>query len=60
MTVYDQVIPNGAFEPQLHCLGVVIALGFDFIIKGLRAKFIDVASKSGLTSKSLGDYLIGY
>ncbi len=46
MTVYDRVIPNGAFESLIALsLGVVIALGFDFIIKGLRAKFIDTASK---------------
>ena len=46
MTVYDRIIPNGAFESLIALsIGVVIALGFDFIIKGLRAKFIDVASK---------------
>ncbi len=46
MTVYDRVIPNGAFESLIALsLGVVIALGFDFIIKSLRARFIDVASK---------------
>ena len=46
MTVYDRIIPNGAFESLMALsIGVIIALGFDFIIKGLRAKFIDVASK---------------
>ena len=46
MTVYDRIIPNGAFESLIALsIGVVIALGFDFLIKGLRAKFIDVASK---------------
>ena len=46
MTVYDRIIPNGAFESLIALsIGVVIALGFDFIIKGLRAKFIDAASK---------------
>ena len=46
MTVYDRIIPNGAFESLMALsIGVVIALGFDFLIKGLRAKFIDVASK---------------
>ena len=46
MTVYDRIIPNGAFESLLALsIGVVIALGFDFLIKSLRAKFIDVASK---------------
>lgn len=46
MTVYDRVIPNGAFESLIALsIGVMIALGFDFFIKSLRARFIDVASK---------------
>lgn len=46
MTVYDRVIPNGAFESLIALsIGVVIALAFDFLIKSLRAKFIDTASK---------------
>ena len=46
MTVYDRIIPNGAFESLIALsIGVVIALGFDFLIKSLRASFIDVASK---------------
>ncbi len=46
MTVYDRVIPNGAFESLMALsIGVTIALGFDFLIKGLRARFIDIASK---------------
>lgn len=45
MTVYDRIIPNGAFESLMALsIGVVIALSFDFLIKGLRAKFIDIAS----------------
>ncbi len=46
MTVYDRIIPNGAFESLMALsIGVVIALGFDFLIKSIRARFIDVASK---------------
>jgi ATP-binding cassette subfamily C protein LapB len=46
MTVYDRVIPNGAFESLIALsIGVIIALGFDFLIKSLRARFIDTASK---------------
>lgn len=46
MTVYDRIIPNGAFESLIALsVGVVIALGFDFLIKSLRARFIDTASK---------------
>lgn len=46
MTVYDRIIPNAAID-SLYALsiGVVAALGVDFIIKMLRAYFIDVASK---------------
>ena len=46
MTVYDRIIPNGAFESLIALsIGVIIALAFDFIIKSLRARFIDIASK---------------
>ena len=46
MTVYDRIIPNGAFESLIALsIGVVIALAFDFLIKGLRARFVDIASK---------------
>ena len=46
MTVYDRIIPNSAFESLVALsVGVVIALGFDFLIKSLRARFIDTASK---------------
>jgi ATP-binding cassette subfamily C protein LapB len=46
MTVYDRVIPNGAFESLIALsIGVIIALAFDFLIKSLRASFVDTASK---------------
>lgn len=46
MTVYDRIIPNGAFDSLMALsIGVIIALGFDFLIKGLRSRFIDIASK---------------
>ena len=46
MTVYDRIIPNGAFESLIALsIGVMIALAFDFLIKSLRASFIDTASK---------------
>ena len=60
MTVYDRIIPNAAFESLIALsIGVVIALGFDFLIKSLRAKFIDVASKKPIwksLSVSLKEY----
>ena len=46
MTVYDRIIPNGAFESLVALsIGVIIALAFDFLIKSLRANFVDTASK---------------
>ena len=61
MVVYDRVIPNGAVE-SLYALaiGVGIALFFDFLIKSLRAKFIDVASKKAdlIISKRVFDRIL--
>ena len=46
MVVYDRVLPNEAVESLLALtLGVGIALVFDFLIKGLRAGFIDRAGQ---------------
>ena len=44
MVVYDRVIPNGAFS-SLYALtiGMLIVLLFDFILRNLRAWFIDFA-----------------
>ena len=60
MTVYDRIIPNAAFESLIALsIGVIIALGFDFLIRSLRARFIDVASE-GLIWKFLDDCLIEF
>lgn len=46
MVVYDRVVPNEAIESLIALtIGVLIALGFDFIIKTLRAQFVDRAGK---------------
>lgn len=46
MVVYDRVVPNQAIESLVALtIGVVIALGFDFLIKTIRASFIDRAGK---------------
>jgi ATP-binding cassette subfamily C protein LapB len=46
MVVYDRVVPNQAIESLIALtIGVLIALGFDFIIKTLRAQFVDRAGK---------------
>ncbi len=46
MVVYDRVIPNAAF-PSLYALtaGMAIVLIFDFILKNMRAWFIDLAAQ---------------
>jgi ATP-binding cassette subfamily C protein LapB len=46
MVVYDRVVPNAAIESLIALtVGVLIALGFDFMIKTLRAQFVDKAGK---------------
>jgi len=46
MVVYDRVIPNAAF-PSLYALtaGMLVVLIFDFILKNMRAWFIDLAAQ---------------
>jgi len=46
MNVYDRVLPNAA-EATLWALaiGVMIAIAFDFLIRCLRAQFVDAASR---------------
>ena len=46
MVVYDRVVPNEAIESLIALtIGVLIALFFDFIIKTLRAQFVDRAGR---------------
>jgi ATP-binding cassette subfamily C protein LapB len=46
MNVYDRVLPNAA-EATLWALaiGVLLAIAFDFLIRTLRAHFVDAASR---------------
>lgn len=44
MTVYDRVVPTSAYASLIGLtIGLVIIIIFDFVIKGLRAYFVDVA-----------------
>lgn len=44
MTVYDRVIPNNALDSLIGLtIGLLIVIVFDFVLKLLRAYFVDVA-----------------
>src|SRR5688500_16286611 len=47
MTVYDRVLPNNATESLIALsIGLAIVIVFDFVLKLLRAYFVDVAGAS--------------
>jgi ATP-binding cassette subfamily C protein LapB len=61
MVVYDRVVPNEAIESLIALtIGVLIALVFDFIIKTLRAQFVDKAGKraDGRMSRLIFDKIL--
>lgn len=63
MNVYDKVIPNEGATDTLWVLtvGVMVAFTFDFILKNLRAQFLDFAGRRAdiKISASLFEQLMG-
>jgi ATP-binding cassette subfamily C protein LapB len=46
MAVYDRVVPNNALDTLwVLSVGIVLVLGFDFVVKALRGYYIDVAGR---------------
>lgn len=62
MNVYDRVIPNNAMETLwVLATGVIIVFVFDFIIRSLRAYFLDLTGRGAdtLISSQLFEQLMG-
>ncbi len=62
MNVYDRVIPNNAMETLwVLAVGVMIVFVFDFIIRSLRAYFLDLTGRGAdtLISSKLFEQLLG-
>lgn len=46
MNIYDRVLPNNAFDTLMALsVGTVLAMLFDFVLKNLRAHFLDAAGR---------------
>lgn len=61
MVVYDRVLPNEAMESLIALtIGVALALLFDFLIKTLRAGFVDRAGQKAdkIIGRRLFDHLL--
>ena len=62
MNVYDCVLPNAAFDTLWAlAIGVVIVYAFDFVMRSLRAHFVDEAGRNAdvLMSARIFEHLLG-
>lgn len=62
MNVYDRVVPNNAIETLwVLAAGIALVFGFDFLLKTLRAYFIDFAGKRAdvLLASQIFDRILG-
>ncbi len=62
MNVYDRVIPNNAIDTLwVLAIGVVTVFIFDFILKNLRAHFLDTAGRKadGIISGRIYEQILG-
>lgn len=62
MNVYDRVVPNNAIETLwVLTAGVVLVYVFDFVMRGMRSHFLDLAGKKAdiLLSSTLYEKVLG-
>lgn len=62
MNVYDRVIPNNAFQTLwVLAIGVVLAYFFDFLLKNVRAHFVDAAGRKAdnVISRRIFQHILG-
>lgn len=62
MNVYDRVIPNNAFQTLwVLAIGVFLAYLFDFLLKNVRAHFVDAAGRKAdnVMSRRIFEHMLG-